>query len=738
MKKIIKNYKLLAFLLPLLVSLLGLLPNIIINKGILLLNGDYMLQEIPFNMLFNNLIKSGTYYSWLMDLGTNAYSAFAFYNLTSPFALILTLFEESFIPYLMGPMLMIKYGVAGFTSYLFISRYTKNNKYALIGSLCYALSGFQISNMFFYHFHDAVALFPLLLYTLDNLVLDNKKGGFLLSVALLAFTNWFFFIEGAVFCIIYYFIKVLFKKYIFTFKSFGLIMAEAVLGTMIAAIVLIPVFYFTLGNPRIGSAWNLSNMFYFNSFYDYMDILRSFIMPNEFMSFRSLYTKNAFISTELLLPFISFIYAFNYIKNNKKDWLSILLIILVIFMFIPILNSIFIGFRYVHYSRWFFIPILMLSLTSSLSLEKYPKETTGHLITLLLLELFFIISIIANFFDTYIIIRKDFLIRLGISLLSIVLNYIIIKFSKKYELFLSIGIMIFSIFMIGWYACKYDRTIDKNYINNSYMKAYDYVHINDNSVRTNYSTDNLYNLGYVARNITINNFNSNISASAFKFYKFINIGRDVVTNISVDNYSLNDFLSIKYIILNDNDLVKISDDYKLIKKDGGFKIYENPNYNKMGIAYNYYMLIDDYNKIDENKIDYLNRALIINREDEEYYSNYLNRYDNKDSNNYIQSLDSSFEFIKNGFTARINSDKERFILYTIPYEDSFEITVNGEVADVRESETGFTLIKVYNGENIIEGTYHIKGFKLGLILSIISLMTSIIYITINKKTWHKA
>ena len=77
MKKLFNNKKLISFLLPFLIILIAILPNIIINNGIFFLDGDYILQEVPFNILINKLFKSGEYYSWIMDLGTNAYSAFS-------------------------------------------------------------------------------------------------------------------------------------------------------------------------------------------------------------------------------------------------------------------------------------------------------------------------------------------------------------------------------------------------------------------------------------------------------------------------------------------------------------------------------------------------------------------------------------------------------------------------------------------------------------------------------------
>mgnify|MGYP002234134056 CR=1 FL=1 len=58
---------------------------------------------------------------------------------------------------------MLKTAVAALTSYAYIARFVRNKDYAVIGALLYAFSGFTTYNVFFNHFHEAIAFFPLLL-----------------------------------------------------------------------------------------------------------------------------------------------------------------------------------------------------------------------------------------------------------------------------------------------------------------------------------------------------------------------------------------------------------------------------------------------------------------------------------------------------------------------------------------------------------------------------------------------
>ena len=85
-KKLTRNKALLAFLLSMLLGILMILPNIIVGKGIFALTGDLNYQQIPFNMVVNSSIKSGSFlWTWFNNLGSNFIGTFSFYNLFSPF-----------------------------------------------------------------------------------------------------------------------------------------------------------------------------------------------------------------------------------------------------------------------------------------------------------------------------------------------------------------------------------------------------------------------------------------------------------------------------------------------------------------------------------------------------------------------------------------------------------------------------------------------------------------------------
>ena len=442
-KRVTKNKILMAFILSALLGSLIVLPNIIINKGIYSLTKDLNFQQIPFNKIMNDAIKNGEiYWTWYNDLGSNFIGTFSFYNLFSPFNILGFIFPSSIFAYLIGPLYILKYAISGLTSYLFLQRYVKNKNYALVGSLLYTFSGYTLTNILFFHFHDVIAFFPLLLYSLDSLIYDNKKGRFAISLALCAFTNWFFFISECVFLIIYFLVKVFTKEYKLTKQKFIELVIEGLIGVSLASLVLIPSALFTLGNTRLSGSWSIKKMLIY-PFKDYIEIIRAFIFPSEVMSIRGILSKYNYQSIEIYLPIIGIVASSTYFIKNKKKWESILMLILCIFMFIPILNSSFILFQTTYYARWFFMPALILSLMSIKCIENKENIKPGIKLSIILIVIFTITLLIFKINNKVIYNLPYFILTIIFMIINLILTYFILKSKNKIKL-LIISIFIFN------------------------------------------------------------------------------------------------------------------------------------------------------------------------------------------------------------------------------------------------------------------------------------------------------
>ncbi len=730
-KKIKSNKLLLSFFLSIFLGLSIIIPQIIWSgSGYLFFDlADYGQQQIAFNMAINNALKNGNFlWAHFNGLGSNLIGTFSFYNMFSPFNIIGYLFPAEWFKYLAGPIFILKYGIAGLTASLYLKRYVKNQNYAVIGGLLYAFSGFQLTNMPFYHFHDAVAFFPLLLYTLDNLIYENKKGRFALIVTLCAFTNWFFLIGEIIFLIIYYIIKVLTKSYPFKLKQLCQIFIEGLIGCGLAAIILIPTFLFTIGNPRVSSDWSLKSMLLYNK-KNYFEIIRAFLFPNSTMYYRPFIQIRNYASTELYLPLVSSVLTFLYLLKRKKSWESILFIICIILMFIPILNSSFVLFTSTYYSRWFFIPILLMSLMSVKALEQNIKISKKNLYIFIIVVVVYIISLFFVFSIWNIIHDFQFMVVVVfLALINLIITTYISSLSgRKKVKYLYIFISLFIIGYGNYIVYKYNQFNDTclSKFSNNYINVKENVLLSPEDRINTYECN--YNLGYLLNVSGIHTFNSNINSSTFKFYNSLNVlsyGRQ--SEINVNNTNLNNYLGVKYIVsCDEKDLTKYEYEYQ--HKKNNFTVYYNPNYKQYGFYKSKYMSIDDFNKLsNENKAEALNNYVILNDDQikkyQKLYSHEINYYDN-----------SYFKYVNNGFESVINTDQETLAIFTIPYDEGWSAFINNQIVDVENVDNGMMAIKLEKGKNNIKFKYFTPGLKLGIIISIISVGGYIIYIIINKR-----
>ena len=148
-----------SFLWGLAVAFLIFIPFILFDDGYFLFYGDFNVQQVPFYQMCHDAILSGNIgWSWTTDLGANFIGSYSFYLLGSPFFYLTLFFPSEMVPYLMGPLLILKFGCASLAGFIYLKRYVKDPNFAVIGGLLYAFSGFSVYNIFFNHFHEARSL----------------------------------------------------------------------------------------------------------------------------------------------------------------------------------------------------------------------------------------------------------------------------------------------------------------------------------------------------------------------------------------------------------------------------------------------------------------------------------------------------------------------------------------------------------------------------------------------------
>ncbi|MEG2022396.1 MAG: YfhO family protein, partial [Oscillospiraceae bacterium] len=270
----------LAFIICFATAIIIFLPFVIVDKGLFLYCGDFNSQQIPFYYYANNFFKNTPgQWSWLTDLGGSMANSYSFYLLGSPFFWLSAMFPAAWIPFLMVPLFGVKFGVAGLGAYLYIKRYAKSRNFAVIGACLYAFSGFTVYNTFFNHFVDCIALFPFLLWALDEFVYEKRRGIFVLFVAINLINNYFFFAGEVVFLFIYFIAKVLTGDYKIRLSRFALLAFESLLGVGMGCLLLIPAVLSLRDNPRTIDMSNGFGLLLYNNVQQYFEILASLFFP---------------------------------------------------------------------------------------------------------------------------------------------------------------------------------------------------------------------------------------------------------------------------------------------------------------------------------------------------------------------------------------------------------------------------------------------------------------------------
>lgn len=704
------------------------LPALIIGKGRLFMNADFNAQQIPFNILCNKTIKNGEYFwSWQTDLGSNFISSYSFYTIGSPFFWLLMLVPSEFVVYALGPILILKFAVAGFSSFLYLSQYVKNKENAYVGAILYTFSGFTFSTLFYNHFMDVIALFPFLLYSLDRCVQRDKKWCFAISVGILASTNYVFFVMEVVFLIVYFGCKVLSREYRITFKKFTRLAVESIVGFSLSGIIVVPSVIDLLGNPRATARFaGLKDMLIYTA-QQYALLIKAAFLSSDLQNGASLY-GNKYNSTELYLPMVGMIFVISYLIHceKKRNFIFYLLLSCGIFSAIPVLNSCFQLFNVVYYTRWFFMFVIVLVLASIKAMDEKYEIISGSTISVIACLILMI-----YFFDEKVIKNGYFGWIMGITLLGIlgtILIFIKWKLHNSYTVF---GVLIVFVMAIG--MGQVYNMFDYQGINGYFDEIANTANHQELPEEEFYRTENqsYYNTYMASNNHDIVCWNSTVSSSIFSFYNSVGVERGIRSMPDNNFYGLRSLLSVKYSYNVKNENLN----YILVKNTDKELIYENLDYLPMGFCFDSYITEQDYYEtLPEQRHLILLRALVLKNEDIETYSKNLKKLNVKkmkdlDHEGFLQDLADrrkyvcdEFQVEENGFHARINLPENKMIFFSVPYERGWKAYINGEETEIINVDEGLMAIRGNAGDNLIEFRYVPEGFKQGVLLSVSAVL----------------
>jgi len=773
-----------AFLIAFGIAFSFFLFYIIYDQGYFLYYGDYNVQQIPFYQMTHDAIRAGNIgWNWYTDLGVNFIGSYSFYNLGSPFFWLTLPFPSDWVPYMMGPLLMLKIGCCGLTAYLFMSRYVKNQWFAVMGGVLYAISGYSVYNIFFNHFHEAMVFFPLLLFAMDEFMENGRRGLFALSVFFCALTNYYFFVGMVVFALIYFFLRMLTGSWTIRLADFAWLAFEAVVGFACSAFILLPSLLVVSTNPRVDSTTYGWGALLYGHEQRYMHILSSFFFPPDIPA-RPNFAPDAeskWASVSAWLPLFGMTGVIAWIQTKKRNWLKKLVIILMVMAFIPILNNAFQLFNSAYYARWFFMLTLVTALCTVCALEAEEVNWRRALrwsmgITAAIAAA---IGLMPKSLDGEGFVEKfglyeypdRFWIYCAVTFASLLVLTLILPYLKRNrKQFIRYSMT--AVILIGILYSGYMLGLGKSqsYDTHNFIIPYSLRGGKDNIVLPDKKNcrvdvyDPMDNQAMFWQIPTIQAFHSIVPLSTLDFYPAVGVPRGVASRPTTDHYGLRGLLSVRWLFdhadrdgegfgsIDGDDVPKLPG-FEYYNTQNGFNVWENKYYIPFGFTYDYYMTLDDFYAIDDEEESAVRElsllhAMILNEEqwvkyqdiieylpdndlteftEERYFSDCLERREN--SGHYFEWSDSD----NGGFVSRINLKKDSLVFYSVPYEEGWSATVNGKPADIEKVSIGFMAVRVPAGEeNEIRFSYKTRGLLLGIIISIGSMLLLAIYLILLK------
>ena len=746
------------------------LPFYLLDGGFFHYAGDFNSQQISFYRYMNGFLKGAGYpagyggvkntFSWATDLGSGTMNAYSFYLYGSPFFWFSLLFPQNWLPYLMVPLLVLKFAVAGGGAYLYLRRYVKDPNFAVLGAALYAFSGWGLYNIFFNHFIDVLALFPWMLWALDETIYERRHGWFAFWVAVNLLNNYFFFVGQVLFLVIYFVCKLSAGEFRLTPRLFGQLAFESLLGVALGFVVLWPTVLSVLQNPRtidLSSGWGFLT---YAKVQQYLAILLSWILPPDSPYLTSVWSEGVIKWTSMTayLPLCSLAGAMAYWRIRKADSKKRIVAVCAVCALVPVLNSAFYALNSSYYARWYYMPTLILAAMTVNALEDpdvdldTPARGIGWIMLATLV--FAVVPVRDDTTETWSFgVLKNpgqFFVVLGFGLLGLMLYRVLCskwrqdsRFAQRMTAAVLVFACAFTMVHIGigkfgqWHTDSDLVEQDKNalLLKNDLPEG-------DYRIDTYKIHDNI---GMWLDKSCLQYFGSTAAPSILSFYPGLGVKRDVRSEPEITNYALRGLLSVEYLITTPEKRESFEDEadagWTYLADVDGYTLYHNDNYVPMGFTYDYYVTEATYQtSIKTLRSNLLMRALVLTDEDVAQYGKYLTElpdemleelyYDSytQDCADRRAHSCSVFQMNNAGFHAEITLDKPNLVFFSVPYDDGFTAYVNGEKTDILQVDEGLMAVLCPAGASSIDFVYQAAGLSASRVVTAVAIPVWVVYV----------
>lgn len=302
------------------------------------------MREIIYGVVQNGTLNIPNF-SLSFGLGADLFTTLQYYVIGDPLTLFSVFVPSKYMIYFYNFLIIFRFYLVGlsFSTYAFYHK--KEQDAILVGALVYSFCTYSMyAGVRHPYFTNPMIYLPLLLLGVDKVRKENKPLTLISMVAISAMSNFYFFYM-LVFFVIFYVAIVSFVpwnkgEFKDNLKTIFNIAKYSVLGTVISAVLFLPVVVLFLSDPRSGNGYEYD--FFYNYRY-YTQFLRDLITAD----FNAAMWRAIGTASIVLIPtFLLFKK-----KDEKNQRLKVAFVIMIVMFMLPIFGYALGGFSYVG-NRW--------------------------------------------------------------------------------------------------------------------------------------------------------------------------------------------------------------------------------------------------------------------------------------------------------------------------------------------------------------------------------------------------
>ena len=677
-------------------------------------------------------------------------------------------------------------------------KFKDNSLIVLLFSICYSLMGYNLNYLVNIMWLDVVILAPLVLLGIDNIINNKSPILYIITLFISIFSNYYIAYMLCIFAVMYFIYEVLlkynFKKdFKIIKKAFIKFITSSLLSGLMCSFFLIPCIIEMLD---YGRSINLSDIFYVD-FNIFNLISKTYIGSQGFNDILNSVSLNIYCST-LTLPLVFLYFKNNKISKKEKILSLIIILIFILPCFIKPFDYIFHLFTVpVFYSyRYSFLLTFFLIILAYKSYTNLKFKLTDLLSYLAVYVSYSVIIYFITYFKNYYFFLDYKMIWLTIFFLFLYC-IILYKIKNKKTLDITIfSLVILELLINVLIAFNYNDYSTKEYFKN-YQKYNEYIQKFNNRMESTIDYNNSFIANYQGINTFLSTSNSNVliylkntelneEYEAINFYgidenasyindallgiktiikkekdEHYNLLETIYYNDELFVYENEDALNLGYIINNECNLeFSFPYDEKILncitgKNNNYYEEYIIDNDKKYTINKGYYYIyspniyenkkiIEEFKKRFDNNLIAISKDYILVKNNIENYKLEINNLENLNLYYFdyetfkltIKELKNSqfnYHISKNTLNGTIDTDGGLFII-TIPYEKGIKIHINNKLVEIKKVLNTFIGVDLEPGLYDITISYQQPGLKIGIIVSGISFILTMIYV---KKSCRK-